>query len=87
MSEVVVLGLSCERPSVFGSGSVEVKPIFGEKKRSAKWESVNHNMWGSLHTSSYTKNMNKQQVAARGNQREQLLPGSLMISISHPKPL
>ena len=32
MSVVVVLGLSCERPLVFGSGSVEVKPIFGEKK-------------------------------------------------------
>ena len=29
---VVVLGLSCERPLVFGSGSVAVRLIFGEKK-------------------------------------------------------
>ena len=31
MSEVVVLGLFCERPLVFVSGLVEAKLIFGEK--------------------------------------------------------
>ena len=33
VSVVVVRGLSCERLLVFGSGLVEVKPIFGEKKK------------------------------------------------------
>ena len=38
---MVVRGLSCEWPLVFGRGSVEVKPIFGEKKKSsAKKERV-----------------------------------------------